>query len=158
MEWRLWPPGSGSEARPWSWMSPGPGLRGCPLALLFPHTYSLHPPLSALRITAVPPMVCAAWWPLRTTRSPRASLGSLDPSLCVFNPKTPSESICLAGQTLGSGPCSRARLLTAALGQGSKSGLPSCGQSPGVHGGGGPQRGGAGPAHVGGAWQAGSSQ
>lgn len=52
---------------------------------------------------------------------------SLDPSLCVRRPKAPRGSIYLAGQTLGSGPRTQAKLLTAALGQGSKSGVPSCG-------------------------------
>lgn len=66
---------------------------------------------------------------------------SLDPSLCVQHPKAPRGSIYLAGQTLGSGPRAQAKLLTAALGQGSKSGVPSCGQRLGSHGGAPPLRG-----------------
>lgn len=97
-------------------------------------------------------LVASASRPPHTACSPRVSPCSLDPPLCVSHPKAPSESICLAGQTLGSGPGSQARLLTAALGQGSKSGLPSCGQSLGLHGGAGPHQGSTGAARALRAW------
>lgn len=122
--------------------------------LLFLSTSHLHPPLSALRST-LPGQWFARPGGLCTPSALHVSLSALWILLCVcFHPKAPSESICLAGQTLGSGSRSRARLLTAALGQGSKSGVPSCGQSwscmevPALSGAAAGQQS---PAHVGGA-------
>lgn len=110
MEWRLWPPGSSSEAQPWFWMSLGPGSAAVSQLLLFPLIYSAP---STLRCQdhrcpshGLCSLVASAPQPPCTACSPRVSLCSLDPSLCVFVQKSPSESICLAGQTLGSGPCS----------------------------------------------------
>lgn len=153
MEWWLWPSGTGSGRHRIQASAAVPQL------LLFPLPDPLHPLSGGSPLflpLSVPPggLRCTA----SVHRLPSACLSLFSGSFSVcFYPKTPSESICLAGQTLGSGPRSRARLLTAALGQGSKSALPSCGQRSGWHGGASPWWGGRGSACVGGTWQAGSS-
>lgn len=119
--------GSISGAQPQFWVSIGPGL----------HSVSLPPALHSLP-PAAPSTPCPSGCGLPILSCSTASVHclrsaslSLDPSLCVSHPKTPRGSIGLAGQALGSGPCSQTRLPTAVLGQGSRSGLPSCGQSHG---------------------------
>lgn len=59
------------------------------------------------------------------------SLCPLDPSLCVLLPKAPRDSICLAGQTLGTVPHS-SQATDSYPGPISEAGLPSCGQCSGV--------------------------
>lgn len=101
-----------------SGLSLGPGLCCVSQLLALPSLPPSVPSLPALQ----------NWELLFTVALSKSLSGSL--SVC-FASKAPRGSIGLAGQTMGSGPCSRARLLTAALGQGSTSGLPSCGQSHG---------------------------
>ena len=82
-------------------------------------------------------------WLLRSPPVPAPAPGSLrPPALCTLPAlslslsgsfSACSASISLAERTLGSGPCAQARLPTAALGQDSESGVPSCGQRLGAH-------------------------
>lgn len=112
---------------------PRPGSAVYLSSLLFLLSHLLHRPLLAFQHRDCPSMADLCSLPHSTTLS-----GFL--SVC-FASKAPRGSIGLAGQTLGSGPCSRARLLTAAPGQDSQVWSPQLWSEPWVHGGAGtPQK------------------